>query len=112
MQKDLEQEADIIALNDAAKFIPNRPHRATIWRWALRGIIRRGETVKLKTTAVGARRYMTRADIAEFLARCNGQDTAQQPVVSDAFKRRAEAAGNMLTSMGVRTKSDRTRSRK
>lgn len=111
MPNDDDQMTDYIALNDAGKFIPNRPHRATIWRWALRGIQRGGETVKLKTTAVGARRYTTRADIAEFaefLARCNGQDTVQKNVVTDAFKRRAEAAGNMLASMGVRTKSDRT----
>jgi hypothetical protein len=102
----------LIPLNDAPKHIPNRPHRATCWRWALRGIQRSGETVKLKTTAVGARRYTTRADIAEFLARCNGQDANQQPVVGDAFKRRAEAAGNVLESMGVRAKPERTRSRK
>jgi|GEM_PF-737569 len=107
-----DQTTEIIPLNDAGKFIPNRPHRATIWRWALRGIQRCGETVKLKTTAVGARRYTTRADIDQFLNACNGSADVQQPTVSEAFTRRAEAAGNMLESMGVRTKSDRTRSRK
>lgn len=112
MQTNLVGEAEYIALNDAANFIPNRPHRATVWRWALRGIVRGGEVVKMKTKAIGARRYTTRADIDAFLSACNGQDSTQQPIVSDAFARRAEAAGAVLESLGVRTKSDRTRSRK
>lgn len=84
MLNHLEHEADYISLNDAGNFIPNRPHRATVWRWALRGIRRCGETIRLKTTAVGARRFTTHADIDEFLARCNGQDARRESEVPHA----------------------------
>ena len=104
-----EAETDYIPLNDASKFIPGRPHRATVWRWCLRGIQRRGSTVKLSTVAVGGRRFTTKESIAAFLRACNGD--APKPVASDSFQRRAEAAGRTLEAMGVRVMSDRTPSR-
>lgn len=95
-----EDEAEYIPLNEASQFIPGRPHRATLWRWILKGVHRHGETVKLATTVAGGRRFTTRADIESFLSACNGD--APQPVVSDSFQRRAEAAGRILESLGVR----------
>lgn len=70
-----DPDSELIALNDASQLLPNRPHRATIWRWALQGIRHRGETIKLATIAVGGRRYTTKANIDRFLAACNGVTT-------------------------------------
>ena len=97
-----KDETDYIPMNDASQFIPGRPHRATVWRWCLKGVRRHGEMVRLKTVAVGGRRYTTRADIESFLTACNVRSEAPPPVVSDSFRRRAEAAGEMLNAMGVR----------
>lgn len=91
---------DYIPLNDAGKHIPGRPHRATIWRWAFRGIKRGGRTVKLRTTSIGARRYTTPKDIERFLADCNSEPVSD--AVSHSFLLRAEAAGQILEAMGVR----------
>jgi len=96
-------DEDYIPINGASQFIPGRPHRATVWRWALRGIQRCGETVKLNTVAVGGRRFTTRADIELFLSACNGGTNATPPVVNESFQRRAEAAARVLESMGVRS---------
>lgn len=98
----LIDENDYIPLNDASQFIPGRPHRTTVWRWALRGIKRGGKTVKLNTTAVGVRRYTTHADIDRFLLACNGVAELPKLPESESFQRRAEAAGKLLESMGVR----------
>ena len=95
-------ENEFVPLNDAGKYIPGRPHRATLWRWYLKGVRRHGEMVKLNTVAAGGRRFTTRADIERFLSACNNNDEAPQPVVSETFRRRAEAAAQMLATMGVR----------
>ena len=60
-----------IRLDCAGSYVPGRPHRATLWRWALRGVTRRGQAIYLRTTVAGARRYTTRAWIDEFLAACS-----------------------------------------
>lgn len=101
-----ENESEFIPINGASQFIPGRPHRATVWRWCLKGILRNGTAVKLETVAVGGRRFTTKEFIAAFLRACNGD--APTPVVSDSFQRRAEAAGRVLESMGVRAESART----
>lgn len=104
MAKQIELGEDqYFPLNDAGQFIPGRPHRATVWRWALRGIKRGGRTVKLNTVAVGARRYTTHADIERFLMECNGSLELPPQPVSGSFQRRAEAAGKLLESMGLRS---------
>lgn len=95
-----DSESEFIPINEASQFIPGRPHRATVWRWALKGIRRNAATVKLNTIAVGGRRFTSKEFIAAFLLACNGD--APKPVVSDSFTRRAEAAGLTLEAMGVR----------
>jgi hypothetical protein len=95
-----DNENEYIPINVASQFIPGRPHRATIWRWCLKGIRRNGATVKLSTVAVGGRRFTTKEFIAAFLRACNGD--APMAVVNDSFQRRAEAAGRTLEAMGVR----------
>ena len=90
---------DFIPLNLACSFFPGRPHRATLWRWALTGVMRHGRTVKLATQVSGGRRYTTRAAIEMFLNDCNADRAAKQAVPPP---QRAETAGRILESRGVR----------
>ena len=94
---------DYIPLDQAPAHIPGRPHRATVWRWSLRGLTRKGEIVRLQTTAAGGRRFTTAAWIADFLARCNGE--APQAVSPGRRQRQAAAAMSTLADMGVGTAS-------
>lgn len=91
--------ADWIPLNTSCLYFPGRPHRATVWRWALSGVTRHGRTVRLSTQVSGGRRFTTRTAIEQFLRDCN----ADGPVVkSEPSSHRAEAAGRILESRGVR----------
>ena len=93
-----EDDDGYFPLSKASPFIPGRPHRATLWRWALTGIVRYGRTIRLRTTVCGGRRFTTKADIKDFLSACNGD----APDVAAASKTdRAEAAARALESRGV-----------
>jgi len=48
-QDDRTQVDPHIALDDACHCFPGRPHRATLWRWALHGVSRNGERIRLRT---------------------------------------------------------------
>jgi len=91
--------ADWIPLNSSCRYFPGRPHRATVWRWALSGIVRHGRTVKLVTKISGGRRFTSQAAIQQFLSDCNADAAVHhdEPPLS-----RAEAAGRMLDARGVR----------
>jgi hypothetical protein len=54
---------DIISLSDAAKSLPTRPHFATVWRWAERGL--RGR--RLETYKIGARHVTSTQALHRFL---------------------------------------------
>ena len=60
---DFESET-LIPINEAPKFIPGRPHVATVIRWFGRGV--RG--VKLETALCGGRRVTSREAINRFFA--------------------------------------------
>ncbi len=93
---------DYIRLDDAPALIPGRPHRATVWRWSLRGLTRHGEIIRLRTIAAGGRRFTTLPWIADFLARCNGE--AAQAVSPGRRQRQATAAMSTLADMGIGSK--------
>lgn len=95
---------DYIPLDHAPAYIPGRPHRATPWRWATRGLTRHGQIIRLQTVMAGGRRYTTVAWIAEFLSRCNGEPS---PTASPGQRQRqASAAMATLADMGVGSRSD------
>ena len=52
-----------LTLAEAARLLPKRPNPATLWRWRTRGV--RG--VRLKTSLIGGRRYVTRAALQQFI---------------------------------------------
>ena len=90
---------DFIPLNLACSYFPGRPHRATLWRWALSGVMRHGRIVKLATQRSGGRRFTTRAAITAFLNECNQLTAAPRP---NSSMDRADTAGRMLESCGIR----------
>jgi len=74
--------------------IATRPHVATAWRWATRGV--RG--VKLATVLIGGRRYATRRAVEQFLNELNAPPgRAPSPAVADD----AEEARRELERRGV-----------
>ncbi len=54
---------DLITIDEAAKLVPGRPHRHSVYRWSL--YERRGH--KLETVLVSGRRYTTRNALREYL---------------------------------------------
>ena len=92
-----------IPIDDVPLHVPTpgkRIHRATGWRWTLRGLKRNGQLVVLKSKFIGGRRYTTLGDIERFLRACNGD--VESPTVTGDFSQRAMAAGQILESMGVK----------
>jgi len=71
--------------------MPGRPHTATKWRWALRGV----KGVKLETVMIGAIRFTSEEAIARFLAKLNGEAQPPPP------RRAAEEAGRELVAKGA-----------
>lgn len=69
-------------------------HVATTWRWALYGVKGR----RLRTVAVGGRRFVLPADLEAFLA----QDGGQRHDADADLHRRAADAGKLLDARGVR----------
>jgi len=78
-------------------WVPTRPHVATIWRWATRGI--RG--VKLDIVRIGGSTCTSREAVGRFLSAINGRDV----LPSDTSKRREaeiSRAERELASAGVK----------
>ncbi|MDZ4684032.1 MAG: DUF1580 domain-containing protein [Planctomycetaceae bacterium] len=86
---------DAIPLTKAADFVPGRPHSATIWRWATKGV--RG--VKLASWVSGGKRVTTLAAIEEFLRRLNAG--AESPDSPDDAVRRSREASRALEKLGA-----------
>ncbi len=62
-----------------------------------------GERLKLKSVKVGGRRYIKRADLADFIAACNAADRSgadNRQAVADSL-RTAEEAGRALEELGA-----------
>ncbi len=92
-----DETEELLPLAAAAKHIPGRPHRATIWRWAQTGIVRNGHTIRLATVICGRRRYTTRAAVAAFIEACS-RDTG---VMTTAATRSNDRIAADLTARGI-----------
>jgi hypothetical protein len=57
------QNEELLTLKQAAQFLPNRPHIATLIRWWQRGC--RG--VKLTTILIGGQRYTSKEALQRFI---------------------------------------------
>lgn len=91
---DLKREQPI-PMNEACNHIPGRPSRATVWRWALRGVRKN----LLDTVLIGARRYTTAEAIERFLAASN--PAIANAKVCESRQQRAVTAIKKLASRGI-----------
>lgn len=99
---DRDDDDPYIALDDAPRHIPGRPHRSTPWRWASRGVMRHGQAVRLMTIIVGGRRMTTRAWIDDFLAALNAGEPAHQPSPTAVRARRERQAAAAMAALKTR----------
>lgn len=58
----------LLTMREAAASVGNGVHLATIHRWSTAGV----RNIKLRTTLVGGRRFVERAELDKFLAAING----------------------------------------
>jgi hypothetical protein len=60
---------DYLDFTAAAKVLPNRPHPATIWRWARKGVVVRGgaKRIHLQHVRAGGRVLTTREWLETFM---------------------------------------------
>lgn len=65
----------LLTISEAAKRFPKRPATVSIWRWSTRGV--RG--CKLRTVAVGGKRFVPESAIAEFLQACSAVANHEVP---------------------------------
>jgi hypothetical protein len=89
----------MIRVGEAASAIPGRPHKATVWRWVLRGV--RG--IKLETIVVGAMRYTSREAIERFIAQTTAKANGDPiPIRTPRQRERAiERAEKELAAEGI-----------
>lgn len=65
-------DADLVPIAEAPHLVPGNPSLATLRRWQLDGVLSaRGERIKLQTTRIGGRVYVSRRAIDEFLQALN-----------------------------------------
>jgi hypothetical protein len=90
----------LIPLNDAARLLAGpgrrRIHKVTTWRWATKGLSRRGRgpvgRIRLETIKVGGTRYTTFEAIGRFAAALDGRgDGVMAAAVRTPRQRRAES---------------------
>lgn len=92
---------ELIAIQEAGKFFPNKPSPATCWRWILKGT--RG--CRLATVTIGGRRYVTRETIEAFIeATTAAADRQSIPVAIPSAKRQRaiDAANRKLDAAGIK----------
>ena len=73
---------DLLTLTEAAKRLPGRPHRSTLWRWARKGIeLPDGSRVHLRVRRLGRWTLVAPEDIDSFSAALTEADDHrhQQP---------------------------------
>ena len=91
----------LVPIGKAASLFPGqRPHVATLWRWAQKGV--RG--VKLDTVTIGGRRYVDPESVARFIDATSAGAAGIAPPVTPltAWRRAAIAAARAhLDSRGL-----------
>jgi hypothetical protein len=95
----LDTPSDLIPFQQAAAFLPGRPHIATLHRWRLHGV--RGR--KLPTVLVGGRRFVSRQVLAAWLQADSVEVTPPPIGLSGGSQLRSEAARKALRAFGVRS---------
>lgn len=98
--------SDLLSLAEAAHLIPGRPSPVTLWRWHRKGCC----GVRLQTVCIGARRFVSRAALEQFIAAVTAaHDTQCEPTCPIE---RSAATEKQLTEAGLSQPKRRGRPRK
>lgn len=92
---------DVLELGEARKFLPGRPDRATIYRWAL-GPGSHG--VRLETVKVGRKRFTSKQAIQRFVELSTAAADGQAPPTMRTNRKRQKdilAAEQRLAAAGL-----------
>jgi hypothetical protein len=113
-----------LSLGQAARLVPGRPNRSTLFRWARRGVIVAGRRIVLASDRIAGRIKVKRSDLERFLAGCRGPPACRGVVVveqrggessmppaataasRDGTRRYLEAVGLIETGGGARGATD------
>jgi hypothetical protein len=83
----------VIRIGEAPRYIPGRPHIASVYRWLSRS------TNPLETLMVGGRRFTSVEALYRFIERCNPSATLPTPMAGR--ERQIERAEAELTRAGI-----------
>jgi hypothetical protein len=86
---DLRSE-ELVALAEAGRHVPGRPHLSTIFRWAQKGV--RGG-VRLETVVVGGRRFTSVEAICRFVAALSRRPASNKQEDGTPVEKHLEALG-------------------
>jgi hypothetical protein len=98
---------DLLSLCEAARRLPGRPHRSTLWRWARKGIETSRGRVRLKVLRLGRRVLIDPVNVAEFAQALAEADIIRndvRPLAMPASTRRssrAEVAEREADALGI-----------
>jgi hypothetical protein len=102
---------DLFLLPAARPLFPSRTNRATIFRWATRGVRIRDNRIRLECVKIGAYLYTSREAVKRFIAALNAPASDAGPAsiltagqsarAAKWSKARAERAGKKLQRMGL-----------
>jgi predicted DNA-binding transcriptional regulator AlpA len=74
----------LLTIAEVTKLIPQRPSRATLWRWISRGV----NGVRLRSVKCGGRRLFPTTAVAEFIAACTAKHDGIPLVRGDTKRKR------------------------
>lgn len=80
MTTHITDRIDLLTISEAARRLPGRPHRSTLWRWARKGIeTPTRERVFLRTLRLGRRVLIAPEDVDAFV-QALGEAAQHEPV--------------------------------
>ncbi len=94
---DLEHD-ELLTLGQACRLLPRKPSPTTLWRWRAKGVIVRGQRIRLEAVRCGGVWCTTQAAMADFLRR---QTAAASPVTEDLPETRSPATERKLAAAGL-----------
>ncbi len=106
MATNLIDRTDLLSLSEAARRLPGRPHRCTLWRWHRHGIETPAGRVRLHIIRLGRKVLVAPEDIATFsrsLTTAAARTFEPRPMLPPVSRRmsRAEAAELEADAMGL-----------
>jgi hypothetical protein len=98
-------EKPLMTLQDVAKKLPaprGKGHVSycTVWRWALRGIDRCGQRIKLETALIGGTRFTSWPAVQRFVASLSATDQPRSNPARPNKPRQTTEAKKKLATFG------------